>query len=70
LADYLNQHGFLAYKADNDHGVEVPVECADSDQVARKSADIYALIRTWRLYWEFSDKGLWGLPVYTKECPS
>lgn len=68
LASYLNEHGVLAHQADNaDHAVEIPVECSASDEVATRSADIHSLIKTWRLYWEHSDAGLWGLPVYSKD---
>ena len=71
LVNYLNQHGVFAYKADNDdHAVETPIECPRKEDVAERSATVHTLVTTWRMFWEYGDSGLWGLPVYTKECPS
>lgn len=64
LAEYLNQHGVLAYKAENDQ-VEIPMECLGSAEVAEKTATVHTLVGTWRMFWEHSDKGLFGLPIYT-----
>lgn len=59
LAFYLNEHGVCA-QAQGD-SVEVPVpDRATFDQVE-------LLKQTWQLFWETSDSGLFGLPVYVKE---
>ncbi len=66
LAEYLNQHGVLAYKEAND-SVIVPMQCADKEAVADRSSTVYALVQTWKLFWEHSDRGLYGLPIYSKD---
>ena len=66
LAEYLNQHGSLAYK-DGDDQVIIPLQCSTTEQAAEQSATVFMLISGWRLYWEHSDSGLFGLPIYTKE---
>lgn len=58
LAYYLNEHGVFA-NARGD-GVELAVPDRDTyDQIA-------TLKSTWQMFWENSDSGLFGLPVYTK----
>lgn len=58
LAEYLNQHGIFAR---SDHN-EVCCPIVDPGQ----SVDIYACYQTWTRYWEHSDRGLFGLPLYQK----
>ena len=65
LAEYLNQHGTLAYK-DGEDAVIVPLQCSTKEQVAEQSATIFTLVASWRLYWQHSDSGLFGLPIYVK----
>lgn len=68
LAEYLNQHGLLAYRADGeDHAVEIPMECPRKEDAAEKSALAHMLVSTWRMFWEHSDRGLFGLPIYQKD---
>lgn len=59
LAEYLNQHGVCAAPEGND-AVACPVEDP------AKGALIHDLHKTWMLYWEHSDCGLFGLPVLLK----
>ena len=66
LAEYLNQHGLLAFK-EADDAVMVPVECSTEDQAGNQERLIHILVTTWRLFWEHSDKGLFGLPIYVKD---
>ena len=66
LAEYLNQHGYLAYKDDTEQMVVVPVESLTEDNCADKERLIHMLRSTWELFWEHSDKGLFGLPIYTR----
>lgn len=66
LAEYLNQHGVLAFKDTND-SVVVPVEYATEDQAGEKERVIAQLTATWKMFWEHSDKGLFGLPIYVKD---
>ena len=58
LASYLNEHGVCAQQIDDT--VELPVP--DSDTFAR----VEMLKSTWALFWENSDSGLFGLPMYIK----
>lgn len=59
LAFYLNEHGVCA-NATGD-AVEVPVpDRATFDQIEM-------LKTTWAMFWEVSDSGLFGLPMYVKE---
>lgn len=68
LAEYLNQHGLLAYRSDNDdHAVEVPLECPRREDAAEKTALVHTVVSTWKMFWEHSDKGLFGLPIYQKD---
>lgn len=58
LANYLTRHGFDAVSAENE--VTCPIA---SLQVA---ASVFQLLSHWRLFWRFSEKELYGLPVYHK----
>jgi len=59
LAFYLNEHGVCA-QAQGD-AVQVPVP-------DRETFDKIELLKqTWQMFWETSDSGLFGLPVYVKE---
>lgn len=58
LASYLNEHGVCAQQVDDT--VELPVP--DSDTFIR----VEMLKSTWALFWENSDSGLFGLPMYIK----
>lgn len=66
LAEYLNQHGWLAYK-ETDDSVIVPLECPRKEDAADKSATVHTLVGTWRMFWEHSDRGLFGLPIYSRD---
>jgi hypothetical protein len=57
LSTYLGRHGIIAHQDGTDQ-VTIPVEHPD------QTAEIYALIKTWRKFWEHSDKGLLELPIY------
>jgi hypothetical protein len=59
LSEYLNQHGICATPEGND-GVLCPVDDPD------KALTVQALRKSWALYWEHSDSGLFGLPVFLK----
>lgn len=60
LAHYLNEHGVCAFQqAANE--VNCPLENAET------VVTIEHLKHTWRLFWEHSDSGLFGLAVYTKD---
>lgn len=59
LAEYLNQHGIPAAREGSDM-----VTCPMEDPIM--AAEVYNLHRSWRRFWEYSDSGLFGLPVYTK----
>lgn len=58
LAHYLNEHGVCAAHVGDT--VELPVP--DVDTFTR----VEALKQTWALFWENSDLGLFGLPMYVK----
>lgn len=66
LSEYLNQHGFLAFK-EADDAVMVSMECHNEDMAAEKERAVWMLVTTWRLFWEHSDCGLFGLPIYSKD---
>jgi hypothetical protein len=66
LVHYLVQHGQSAFKTDTDE-VQVVMECANQEQAATKSALVYMIIQTWRLFWEHSDAGIFDLEIYTKD---
>lgn len=59
LSEYLNQHGVCAAPEGND-GVVCPMEDPAGTVV------VHALRKSWKLYWEHSDSGLFGLPVLLK----
>lgn len=58
LAFYLNEHGVCAQQVNDT--VELPVP--DVDTFTR----VETLKQTWALFWENSDSGLFGLPMYIK----
>lgn len=62
LSEYLNQHGFFAQQSEPNE-----ITCPIDDPAA--CATIYDLRRTWKLFWEHSDSGLFGLPVSTGQLP-
>jgi hypothetical protein len=59
LVEYLNQHGVLAAR----EGTEM-VTCPMEHHSMAET--VYNLHQSWRRFWEHSDSGLFGLPVYTK----
>lgn len=59
LTEYLNQHGIAAGR----DGTEM-VTCPMEDPFM--ASEVYTLHRTWKRFWEYSDSGLFGLPVYQK----
>jgi hypothetical protein len=59
LTEYLNQHGFSAVR----EGVDA-VTCPIDDET--KVPVINSLRKGWEMFWEHSDSGLFGLPVYYK----
>jgi hypothetical protein len=66
LAEYLSQHGVLAFK-EADDAVMVAMECPNEDVAAQKERMVHMLVSTWHLFWEHSDRGLFGLPIYVKD---
>lgn len=58
LAFYLNEHGVCAQQVGDT--VELPVPDVNT------FTKIELLKQTWALFWEFSDSGLFGLPLYIK----
>ena len=58
LAFYLNEHGVCAQHTGD--VVELPIP--DVDTFTR----VETLKATWALFWDNSDSGLFGLPMYTK----
>lgn len=58
LALYLNEHGVCA--AQQGDAVELPVPDVGVFQ------RVELLKQTWALFWENSDSGLFGLPMYVK----
>lgn len=60
LAEYLNQHGIAA----GSEGVD-GVTCPLDDPAT--AAVVHQLHQTWDRYWEYSDSGLFGLPVLMKD---
>lgn len=66
LAEYLNQHGCLAFK-EADDAVMVTMECPTEDHAADQERLVHMLVTTWHMFWEHSDKGLFGLPIYVKD---
>ena len=59
LALYLNEHGVCAQQVNDT--VELPIP--DVDTFAR----VETLKGTWALFWENSDSGLFGLPMFVKD---
>ena len=59
LASYLNEHGVCAF-AQEDNEVNCPRENADT------VTTVDLLLKTWRMFWDYSDSGLMGLPMYVK----
>ena len=62
LAEYLNQHGFFAQQSDTNE-----ITCPMEDPAS--AAVIHDLRKTWRLFWDHSDSGLFGLPISTGQLP-
>lgn len=60
LAGYLNEHGVFAFTQE-DHAVLAASQDLDTDELIR------TLKRTWRHFWDNSDSGLFGLPMFVKE---
>jgi hypothetical protein len=60
LSEYLNQHGICAAPEGND-GVLCPVDDPG------KALLVHTLRQSWILYWEHSDSGLFGLPMFIKD---
>jgi hypothetical protein len=58
LAHYLNEHGICAQHINDT--VELPVPDAET------FAMVEMLKKTWVSFWENSDSGLFGLPMYIK----
>lgn len=59
LAYYLNEHGVCAQQIEDT--VELPVP--DAETFTR----VETLKQTWAMFWENSDSGLFGLPMYVKQ---
>jgi hypothetical protein len=59
LAHYLNEHGVCAQQVGD--SVELPVP--DISVFER----VEMLKKSWALFWEHSDSGLFGLPMYVKD---
>lgn len=66
LTEYLNQHGMLAFKEAND-AVMVPMECPTVEAAQAAEKLCWMLVSCWQMFWEHSDKGLFGLPIYVKD---
>ena len=58
LSDYLNQHGVFAVAEKNE--VICPLENPNCYPTVER------LCATWPSFWEHSDSGLFGLPMYVK----
>lgn len=68
LVEYLSWHGWTAFKDDAEvDQVTVPMEVSCKEEAADRTAAVYSLITSWRLFWEHRDKGVFGLPVYIKD---
>lgn len=59
LSEYLNQHGVCAAPEGND-----AVVCPMEDPL--RTVLVHTLRKSWSLYWEHSDSGLFGLPMMIK----
>jgi hypothetical protein len=60
LSGYLNEHGVFAIVS---NGHEVSVACEDTETFELLST----LQTTWQRFWDNSDSGLFGLPMFIKE---
>lgn len=58
LAFYLNEHGICAQQVQDT--VELPVP----DVATFETVEL--LKKSWALFWDTSDSGLFGLPMYVK----
>lgn len=61
LAGYLNEHGIFAVANVDEKSVSATTANSDDD------AAIRVLKGTWRRFWDNSDSGLFGLPLFVKE---
>lgn len=61
LAGYLNEHGVFAIVNTEPHSVSASTVDIETDELIR------TLKGTWRKFWENSDSGLMGLPLFIKE---
>lgn len=59
LAYYLNEHGVCAQQSGDTVELAVP----DVETFSR----VEMLKQTWALFWEASESGLFGLPLYVKD---
>ena len=66
LTEYLNQHGLLAFQEAAD-AVMVTMECPTEEAAPQQERLCHMLVTTWQMFWEHSDRGLFGLPIYTKD---
>lgn len=60
MAYYLNEHGVCAF-VQKDFEVSCPLENLEA------YSQVELLKKTWRMFWEYSDSGLFGLPMYVKD---
>jgi hypothetical protein len=60
LAGYFNEHGVFAVVCD-DHEVRAASPNSETDSLIR------TLKSTWQHFWDNSDSGLMGLPMFVKE---
>ena len=60
LAGYFGEHGVFAFVTDE-------VEVRAASQGAETDALIRTLQGTWQHFWDNSDSGLFGLPMFVKE---
>ena len=58
LSFYLNEHGVCAQQTDDT--VELPIPNVETFQ------RVELLKASWALFWDNSDSGLFGLPMYIK----
>lgn len=66
LTSYLNQHGLGAYRNQSDE-VQVPIEARTREEAADKSATVFMVISTWRMFWKNTDAGVFELQIYDKD---
>lgn len=60
MAGYLSEHGIFVFVTDEVE-VRAASQDADADQLIR------TLQTTWQSFWDNSDSGLFGLPMFIKE---